>query len=95
MSVLKKTKSLNQEKNLSGRDSLEDSFLVLYNDEVNSFWFVIETLIEVCNHEPEQAEQCAWITHTKGKCDVKKGPDTALKPLKSKLISKGLSATIE
>jgi ATP-dependent Clp protease adaptor protein ClpS len=84
----------------SGSDSYSESyvnemFLVLYNDDVNSFEFVIETLIEVCGHQPEQAEQCALITHTKGKCDIKKGPFSTLKPIKEILILRGLSAVIE
>jgi ATP-dependent Clp protease adaptor protein ClpS len=73
----------------------EDMFLVLYNDEVNSFDFVIESLVDVCKHLPEQAEQCALITHLKGKCDVKKGSYNYLKLMKDSLISKGLSAVIE
>ena len=73
----------------------QEMFLVLYNDDVNTFDFVIETLVDVCNHLPEQAEQCALITHFKGKCDVKKGNFKFLKPLKDSIISKGLSAVIE
>lgn len=73
----------------------QEMFLVLYNDDVNTFDFVIETLVDVCNHLPEQAEQCALITHFKGKCDVKKGNFEFLKSLKDSIISKGLSAVIE
>ena len=73
----------------------QEMFIVLYNDDVNTFDFVIETLVDICNHLPEQAEQCALITHFKGKCDVKKGNLEFLKPLKDSLISKGLSAVIE
>jgi ATP-dependent Clp protease adaptor protein ClpS len=69
--------------------------LVLYNDEVNTFEFVIETLIEVCEHEPEQAEQCAWIAHFKGKCAVKSGPPSQLKPYYTRLGSRGLTVAIE
>ena len=47
--------------------------LILYNDDVNTFEFVIESLIEVCGHYPEQAEQCALVAHTKGKCVIKTG----------------------
>ena len=70
-------------------------FLILYNDNINSFDFVIETLVNVCKHDSSQAEQCAYITHYKGKCDIKKGPFDFLKPIKDELINKGLSATIE
>ncbi len=73
----------------------ENHFLILHNDDVNTFDFVIETLIDVCNHNEEQAEQCAMITHYKGKCDVKKGSFNDLKPLKDRLLAKGLSATID
>lgn len=69
--------------------------LVLHNDEVNTFDHVIETLIEVCHHESEQAEQCAFITHYKGKCDVKTGLFEELSFMKHQLDSKGLTATIE
>lgn len=69
--------------------------LILHNDEHNTFDFVIESLIKVCRHEPEQAEQCAFITHYKGKCDVKKGSFTFLKPQKDALTERGLSVTID
>lgn len=72
-----------------------EAFLVLYNDDVNSFDFVIETLIDVCGHDTHQAEQCALITHYKGKCDIQKGTYFSLRPNKDLLISKGLSVVIE
>lgn len=68
--------------------------LLLHNDDVNTFDHVISSLVEVCNHEPEQAEQVAWIVHTKGKCDVKHGPKEKLsKPLKQ-LRDRQLSVTL-
>lgn len=73
----------------------ETKKIILYNDEVNSFEFVIETLIDVCEHEPEQATQCAYIVHYKGKCDVKNGEYDKLKPICSELLRRGLSAEIE
>jgi ATP-dependent Clp protease adaptor protein ClpS len=69
--------------------------LVLHNDDVNTFDFVIESLIEVCHHESEQAEQCAFITHHKGKCDVKTGIFEELSFMKHLLDSKGLTVSIE
>ena len=48
----------------------KEKSLILYNDEVNTFDFVIDSLMKVCKHEPEQAEQCTFIVHFKGKCDV-------------------------
>ncbi|HEX7412874.1 MAG TPA: ATP-dependent Clp protease adaptor ClpS [Bacteroidia bacterium] len=69
--------------------------LVLHNDDVNSFAFVIETLIQVCNHNPLQAEQCANIVHNNGKCGIKKGSFADLKPLCEALLNRGLSSTID
>ncbi|NOZ45470.1 MAG: ATP-dependent Clp protease adaptor ClpS [Chlorobi bacterium] len=70
-------------------------FLILHNDDVNSFDFVIESLIDICQHKMEQAEQCAFITHYKGKCDIKKGVFDVLVPIKDKLAQLGLSVTID
>lgn len=69
--------------------------IMLYNDDVNTFDFVIETLMDVCEHEFEQATQCAYIVHYKGKCDVKNGEYDKLKPICSELLRRGLSAEIE
>ncbi len=69
--------------------------IVLYNDDVNTFDHVIDTLIKVCNHTSEQAEQCAILVHYKGKCTVKTGPIDKLKPLCLQLLDAGLSAKIE
>lgn len=68
--------------------------LVLFNDEVNTFDFVIDSLIEVCEHTLEQAEQCTILVHYKGKCTVKSGEYKDLKPRCSRLLTKGLSAEI-
>ena len=68
--------------------------IVLYNDDVNTFDHVIETLITVCEHAPEQAEQCALIVHYNGKCTVKTGPYNDLKPRCSMLLEAGLNAEI-
>lgn len=68
--------------------------IVLYNDEVNTFDHVIETLINVCDHTPEQAEQCSIIVHYKGKCTVKTGAYDDLKPRCTMLLNAGLSAEI-
>ena len=69
--------------------------LILHNDDFNTFDFVIDSLIEVCKHDPHQAEQCALVTHYKGKCAVKTGSFTELKPPSEELIRRGLSVTIE
>src|SRR6185369_4660488 len=69
--------------------------LVVWNDEVNSFDWVIQTLIEVCHHSTEQAEQCAMIIHTQGKYAVKKGSYDELKPMCDAITDRGIGATIE
>ncbi|HDR67658.1 MAG TPA: ATP-dependent Clp protease adaptor ClpS [Bacteroidaceae bacterium] len=71
------------------------SRLVLYNDDINSFDHVMESLIEVCDHSLLQAEQCAMIAHYKGKCEVRTGERKALKGLRHRLISRGLKVTVE
>ena len=75
-------------------DVLKQNEIVLYNDDVNTFDHVIETLIYACDHLPEQAEQCAIIVHYKGKCTVKTGQYEELKPRCSMLLEAGLSAEI-
>jgi ATP-dependent Clp protease adaptor protein ClpS len=69
--------------------------LVVWNDEVNSFEWVIQTLIEICHHSTEQAEQCAMIIHTQGKYAVKQGSYDELKPLCDAITDRGIGATIE
>lgn len=73
---------------------VKQSEIVLFNDDVNTFDHVIETLIDVCEHSPEQAEQCSLIVHFNGKCTVKTGEYTDLKPRCSRLLQAGLSAEI-
>lgn len=68
--------------------------LVVFNDDVNTFEHVINTLIKVCGHSPEQAEQCTWIIHYKGKCTVKLGAFDELKPMRQGICDKGISAEI-
>ena len=71
-----------------------DNEIIVYNDDVNTFDHVIDTLIRVCNHTPEQAEQCSLIVHYNGKCKVKTGPYDKLKPQCTQLLEAGLSAEI-
>lgn len=68
--------------------------IVLFNDDVNTFDFVIDSLIDVCEHTLEQAEQCSILIHYKGKCTVKTGEYKDLKPRCSKLLQLGLSAEL-
>ncbi|MGB5190167.1 ATP-dependent Clp protease adaptor ClpS [Robiginitalea sp.] len=90
---------------MSTKERLEESLLVdekeqdlneivLFNDDVNTFDHVIQTLIDVCEHTPEQAEQCSLIVHYNGKCTVKTGEMTDLKPRCTRLLQAGLSAEI-
>ena len=74
----------------------EDPFhLIVWNDEVNTFEWVIETLMEICEHSYEQAEQCAYIIHYKGKYAVKHGSYDDLKPMCDAITERGIGATIE
>lgn len=68
--------------------------IVLYNDDVNTFSWVIRSLVEICEHDRIQAEQCALIVHAKGKCGVKNGSYEELEPRCSALLERGLSAEI-
>ncbi|HTM66592.1 MAG TPA: ATP-dependent Clp protease adaptor ClpS [Flavipsychrobacter sp.] len=70
-------------------------YLVVWNDNVNTFDWVIESLVDVCDHSPEQAEQCALLIHHKGKCGVKKGSFDFLRPKAEALIDRGIQATID
>src|SRR6204780_781212 len=69
--------------------------LIVWNDEVNTFEWVIETLIEICKHSQVQAEQCAMIIHTQGKYAVKQGFFKELKPMRDAITERGIGATIE
>ena len=88
------TKEKIQEKS----DVLEQEVLqheiILFNDEVHTFEFVINSLIDVCEHTSEQAEQCTYLVHYKGKCAVKTGEYDELKPRCTRLLNLGLSAEI-
>ncbi len=68
--------------------------LVVFNDDINTFDWVIETLQSVCNHTPEQAEQCTLIIHYKGKCAVKKGDFEELVPMRNAICNRGISAEL-
>lgn len=76
-------------------DAEEPYSLIVWNDEVNSFDWVIQTLMEVCKHTTEQAEQCAMIIHTQGKYGVKRGSYEELKPMCDAITDRGIGATIE
>ena len=88
------TKEKISEELLLEEDVQKQSEIILFNDDVNTFDHVISTLIDVCDHTPEQAEQCSLIVHYNGKCTVKTGEYEDLKPRCSKLLQAGLSAEI-
>jgi ATP-dependent Clp protease adaptor protein ClpS len=73
----------------------EPFILILHNDDYNTFEWVIECLVKICKHEPNQASQCAHIVHFTGKCDVKRGDHETILPMYNKLKSCGLSVTME
>jgi len=68
--------------------------LIVFNDDVNTFDHVTNTLIRICKHTAEQAEQCTWIIHFKGKCTVKSGSFDELKPMRQGICDAGISAEI-
>jgi ATP-dependent Clp protease adaptor protein ClpS len=76
-------------------DDLDEVYkLVLHNDDVHTFDYVIDSLIEICKHTLEQAEQCTMLVHFKGKCTVKTGSLDLLKPMHEKLLSRELTSEI-
>lgn len=76
-------------------DALLERNLVIHNDDFTSFELVIISLVEICGHSLVQAEQCAWITHYKGKCKVKHGSYEFLSPLKQAILDRKINCTIE
>ena len=84
-----------QEIVLTQEKVVEPYDLIIYNDDVNTFEFVIESLIEICEHNSIQAEQCTWIIHHNGKCAVKRGGVEKLKPMAEAFLDRGISAVIE
>lgn len=88
------TKELTKDKTLSLDSILENHSIVLFNDEINTFDHVINSLIKYCKHSQIQAEQCAHIVHYNGKCQVKTGNIAKLKPICNALLDNGLSAEI-
>ena len=75
-----------------GEENVRD--LMVYNDDFNTFDHVINTLIKVCKHDVNQAEQCTFLIHYKGKCSVKKGMYDELKPMREGISSAGIIAAI-
>lgn len=73
----------------------ESGSLILFNDDVNTFEHVIKSLVEICGHDPVQAEQCALIVHFKGKCEVKSGQVEVLNAMSRSLNLKGLNSKVD
>jgi ATP-dependent Clp protease adaptor protein ClpS len=90
MSTKEKVREKVREKEVTSKNNE----IIVYNDDVNTFDHVIDTLMRVCEHTPEQAEQCSLIVHYNGKCTVKTGPLAKLKPQCTGLLDAGLSAEI-
>ena len=88
------TETITREKKKVRAQDVLNNEIVLYNDDVNTFIHVINTLIDVCEHTAEQAEQCAILVHYKGKCTVKTGSMKELVPKCLLLLDAGLSAEI-
>ena len=79
---------------LEAVETIDEMDLVVFNDDVNTFEHVISTLIRVCKHTPEQAEQCTLLIHHKGKCSVKNGTFDFLKPMRQAICEEGIDARI-
>jgi ATP-dependent Clp protease adaptor protein ClpS len=92
---------MNRQRDLENSPDMEmnpqkerDCSLILHNDDVHDFDFVIDSLIEICDHDSVQAEQCTYIVHYRGECDVKIGNYQFLKPMFNKFVEKGLIVSI-
>jgi ATP-dependent Clp protease adaptor protein ClpS len=92
MSTITETETLSLADILT--DVEKERSLILFNDDVNTFDYVIDSLVEVCDHDVVQAEQCAYLVHYTGKCDVKNGSYDQLKPMRIELSRRGLSVAI-
>ena len=91
-----KKEDLLPEEDVLVQEEIDTPFhLIVWNDEVNTFEWVIETLVEVCKHSYEQAEQCAYIIHFRGKYSVKHGSYDELKPMADAITERGIGATVE
>ncbi len=84
-----------REKVVLQEQKVELKDLIIYNDDVNTFEFVIESLVEICDHNSIQAEQCTFLIHHKGKCSVKRGEFETLEPMAVAFLDRGISAKIE
>jgi ATP-dependent Clp protease adaptor protein ClpS len=88
------TKEKIQEKVVVKEQEVSQHEIILFNDDIHTFDFVINSLIDICGHTPQQAEQCTYLVHYKGKCAVKTGEYDELNPPCTQLLNLGLSAEI-
>src|SRR5436190_22857637 len=96
MSVLRNDNKTDSRQETDLLTSVEEPCcLIVWNDEVNTFEWVIETLVEVCGHSYEQAEQCSYFIHFRGKYAVKEGSYDDLKPQCDAITDRGINATVE
>jgi ATP-dependent Clp protease adaptor protein ClpS len=87
-----------KEKPFAHKKRIEDNFdysLILFNDDYNTFEHVIESLVQICGHDPVQAEQCALIAHHKGSCEIKSGSKRILLSMQSRLLNRNLSSEVK
>lgn len=87
-----KEKTLHKGKQKSGQGRIYS--LLLFNDDINTFDHVIKSLVEVCGHDPVQAEQCALIVHLKGSCEIRKGVKAVMQSMSISLNAKGLDTKV-
>ncbi len=89
-------KTVEPKKRFDIKEKIVEKFdLIIYNDNVNTFEFVIESIISICKHSSIQAEQCTLIIHHAGKCAVKRDTVDKLKPMAEAFLDRGISAVIE
>ncbi|HMN32103.1 MAG: ATP-dependent Clp protease adaptor ClpS [Chitinophagaceae bacterium] len=94
--ALKTNRSFAPELDIDTIECVENRFqLIIWNDNVNTFDWVIQTLIDVCKHYLEQAEQCTLLVHYTGKCAVKSGSYEDLKPMQEAILDRGIQVSIE
>jgi len=92
---MNRKRNLEESQNLEKKSQSEDIYsLILHNDDVHDFMYVIDSLIEVCDHDLVQAEQCTYLVHYRGACEIKVGKHEKLKSLYNKLERKGLTVSI-
>ena len=86
---------IQEETEVVEQSTANEKQLIIFNDDINTFDHVISTLIKICKHTSEQAEQCTWIIHFKGKCIVKVGELKALQLMKNEICNVGISAEVK